>query len=75
MSHSRIVQEVYHGWDSDKGLRWKVDELQPPVWENTNSIVTAWKSKVKKDTVECVLKIPRATVDVINSSLSSYNVD
>ena len=74
-SRVQNVQEFYHGWDSQKGLRWKVDEFQPPIWENTNSIVTAWKSKVKKDTVECVLKIPRATVDVINSSLSSYNSD
>ena len=75
VSRSRIVQELYNGWDSDKRLRWKVDELQPPVWENTNSIVTAWKSKVKKDTVEYVLKIPRATVNIINSSLSSFDLD
>jgi hypothetical protein len=74
-SRGRNVQEFYSGWDSAKGLRWKVDEAQDPIWEDTNSLVTAWKSKVKKDTVECVLKIPLAQIEVINGSLSSYNSD
>ena len=74
-SRERNVQEHYTGWDSTKGLHWKVDEFQIPVWENTNSLVTAWKSRVKKDTVECVLKIPIAQIDVINASLALYNSD
>ena len=74
-SRERNVQEHYTGWNSTKGLRWKVDEFQIPVWENTNSLVTAWKSRVKKDTVECVLKIPTTHIDVINASLALYNSD
>ena len=72
-SWERNVQEYYTGWDCAKGLRWKVDETQSPVWENRDSLVTAWKSRVKKDTVECVLKIPSVQIDVINGSLASYN--
>ena len=74
-SRERNVQERYIGWDSAKSLCWKVDETQSLVWENTNSLVTAWKSRVKKDTVECVLKIPSVQIDVINGSLASYNSD
>jgi hypothetical protein len=74
-SRERNVQEYYSGWDSAKGLRWKVDDTQNPTWEDTNSLMTAWKSRVKKDTVECVLKIPSAQIDVINGSLASYNSD
>ena len=74
-SREQNVQEYYTGWNSAKGLRWKVDETQSLVWENTDSLVTAWKSRVKKVTVECVLKIPSVQIDVINGSLASYNSD
>ena len=74
-SRERNVQEYYTGWDSTKGLRWKVDETQNPVWENIDSLVMAWKSRVKKDIVECVLKIPSIQIDVINGSLALYNFD
>lgn len=74
-SRERDVQDFYHGWDSTKGLRWKVDDTEDPVWENTNSLVTAWKSRVKKDTIECVLKIPSAQVEVIKGTLPSFDAE
>ena len=73
-SRDRNVQDYYNGWDSAKGLCWRVDETQDPVWEDTNSLnMTAWKSKIKKGTLECVLKILSAQIHVINESLASYN--
>jgi hypothetical protein len=72
-SRDENVQETYSGWDSARGLRWKVDESQPPVWEHTNSLMTAWKSRIKKDTTECMLKIPLAQVEVINDSIAAYS--
>ena len=35
--------------------------------------MTVWKSKIKKGTLECVLKIPSTQIHVINESLASYN--
>lgn len=72
-SRDENVQETYIGWDSPRGLRWKVDESHPPVWEHTDSLMTAWKSKIKKDTTECMLKIPLAQVEVINDSIVEYS--
>ncbi|KAG0581688.1 hypothetical protein KC19_3G000300 [Ceratodon purpureus] len=66
------VQETYIGWDSVKGLRWKIDENQPPLWESTASLMTSWKSKVKKDTRECVLKIPMDQVKIIHDTLVEF---
>lgn len=67
------VQETYIGWDSVKGLRWKVDDTQPPLWENTASLMTSWKSKVKKDTTECTLKIPVDQIKVIHDSIVEFS--
>ena len=72
-SRDRNVQDYYNGWDSAKGLCWRVDKTQDPVWKDTNSLMTAWKSKIKKGTLECVLKIPSAQIHVINENLASYN--
>ena len=66
------VQELYTGWDSDRGLRWKIEEKEPPVWEETNALMTAWSTRIKKDTCECVIKIPAAQIEVIKQSLASY---
>ena len=66
------VQELYTGWDSDGGLRWKIEEKEPPVWEETNALMTAWSTRIKKDTRECVIKIPVAQIEVIKQSLASY---
>ena len=53
--------------------RWM--KPQNMVWKNTDSLVTAWKSWVKKDIMECVFKIPSVQIDVINGSLALYNSD
>ena len=66
------VQELYTGWDSDRGLCWKIEEKEPPVWKETNALMTAWSTRIKKDTRECVIKIPAAQIEVIKQSLASY---
>ena len=45
-SRNQDVQDFYTGWDSERDLRWKVDETEPPVWQHTNALMTAWKSRI-----------------------------
>ena len=71
-SRSVDVQEIYIGWDSDRGLCWKIKEKEPPVWEETNALMTAWSPRIKKDTRECVIKILATQIEVIKQSLASY---
>ena len=60
------------GWDSERGLRWKIQKKEPPVWEETNTLMTTWSTRIKKDTRKCVIKIPAAQIEVIKQSLASY---
>ena len=71
-SRNQNVQNYYTGWDSKRGLRWKVDEPEPPSWQHTDALMTAWKSRIQKDTVECMIKIPAIQIEVINQSLASF---
>ena len=49
-----------------------VDETQSPVWEQTDCFMITWKSRIKKGTLECLIKIPATQIEVINQSLTSY---
>ena len=60
------------GWDSERGLRWKIKEKEPHVCKETNALMTTWLTRIKKDTRECVLKILAAQIEVIKQSLASY---
>ena len=71
-SRSVDVQEFYIGWNSDRGLHWKIEKKEPPVWEETNALMTSWSTQIKKYTCECVIKIPTAQIEVIKQSLVSY---
>ena len=65
-SRNQDVIDFYTGWDNERGLCWKVDEIEPPVWQHTDALMTAWKSRIKKDTQECMIKIPAIQIEVIN---------
>jgi len=71
-SRSQDVQDFYTGWDTKRGLRWKVNVADPPIWEATNAVMTAWKSQIKKGTRQCLLKIPAVQIEIIKQSLASY---
>jgi len=71
-SLNRDVQDSYIGWDSERGWRWKVDEVEPPLWEEMNALMTTWWSSVKKETVQCMIKILATEIEIINLSLISY---
>ena len=60
------------GSHSERGLRWKIEENEPPVWEETNVLMTVRWPQMKKSTQECVIKIPGAQIEVIKQSLASY---
>nr|PNR31019.1 hypothetical protein PHYPA_027335 [Physcomitrium patens] len=66
------VQQFYTSWDSERGLHWKIEENEPPVWEETNALMTAWSPRIRKDTSECVIKIPAPQIEIIKQSLASY---
>ena len=66
------VQDYYIGWDNERGLRWKVDKTEPPSWQHTDALMTAWKSRIQKDTMECMIKIPATQIEVINQTLASF---
>ena len=42
------------------------------MWEETNALMIAWSMRIKKDTCECMIKIPAAQIEVIKQSLASY---
>ena len=71
-SRSMDVQQFYTGWDSERGLCWKIKENEPPMWEETNALMTAWWPRMKNGTQECVIKILGAQIEVIKQSLASY---
>jgi hypothetical protein len=64
--------ETYHGWDSETRLRWKI-ELNGPQWKHTDSIITAWKLRVQRDSAECTTKIPVKHIAIICDSIATYN--
>ena len=66
------MQDYYTGWDSERGLRWKVDETEPPSWQHMDALMTEWKSRIQKDIVECMIKISAIQIEVINQSLTSF---
>ena len=42
------------------------------MWEETNALMTAWSTRMKKDTRECVIKISATQIEAIKQSLASY---
>ena len=72
-SRNQDVIDFYTKWDIKRGLRWKVDETEPLVWQHTDAFMTAWKSRIKNDTQECMIKIPAIQIEVINQSLTLFN--
>ena len=72
-SRNQDVIDFYIGWDRERGLCWKVDEIEPPVWQHTNAFMTAWKFRIKKDIEKCMIKIPNIRIEVINQSLTLFN--
>ena len=72
-SRNQDVIDFYTRWDCKRGLRWKVDETEPPIWQHIDAFMTAWKSRIKKDTQECMIKIPAIQIEVINQNLTLFN--
>ena len=49
------------------------DPKNEEVWESTNSILTAWKSGIRKDTFHCVTSIPPRQIEIICQSQAATN--
>jgi hypothetical protein len=72
-SRSQLVQETYRGWDSEAGLRWKIEKSNDLQWEHTDSIITTWKSRIRKDRVECTIKILVDQIAIICYNIAAYD--
>jgi hypothetical protein len=46
--------------------------LNGPQWEHTDSIITAWKSRARRDSAECMIKIPVEQIAIICDSIAMY---
>ena len=66
------MQDFYTRWDNERGLHWRVDETEPPIWQHTDALMIAWKSRIQKDIVECMIKIPATQIEVIKQTLASF---
>ena len=78
ISRDENVLKFYTGWDVDGRLRWTVEKDVPESWQSTDAVITAWKSKVKKNVNERgvgkdpTLKIPLKQLDIIKASLERF---
>jgi hypothetical protein len=50
-------------------MQWRIEDSQPPVWEHTNSMMSAWKSEIRDGTRNPTMKIPSLQVNVIKELL------
>ena len=75
ISRSADVQAFYIGWDSEKGLWWRIEESELLVWEDTDALMTACSPRIRKGTRECMIKIPAPQIAVIKNSIASYNAN
>lgn len=56
-SRSWEVQDNYIGWDNDRGLCWRVNETELPLWEHMNALMTTWSSIIRNNIIHCLIKI------------------
>jgi hypothetical protein len=70
---SNHIQKTYDGWNGKRSMQWRIDESQPPVWEHTNSIMSAWKLGIREGTRNLTMRIPSLQVNVIKESLAVFD--
>jgi len=73
-SRNQDVQDNYTRWDNERGLHWKIDEIESLLWEKTNTLMIEWKFQIGKDIVHSMIKIPTAQNEITNQSLTSYTL-
>ena len=67
------IQRTYDGWDARVGLKWRTDDDLDEVWESTDSLLTAWKSRSQRDSSRSSINIPLEQVEIIKASLMRNN--
>ena len=77
VSRNKDVLKFYKDWDIDANLRWTIKKGVAVTWESTNSILTAWKSRSKKQDRSHsqekapTTKLPRGQIQIIKASLAT----
>ena len=72
-SRSQLIWETYRSWDSEVGWCWKIEELNGPQQEHMDYIIMAWKSRARRDSTECTIKIPMEQIAIICDSIVAYD--
>jgi hypothetical protein len=77
VSRDRDVLKFYKDWDTDVNLRWTIEKGVAVTWESTDSVLTAWKSRSRKQgggrgqDKETTTKIPKGQIQIIKASLAA----
>lgn len=75
MSRSKDVLKYYTNWDSNRKLRWTVERGVNVSSQATDSIYTAWKSRIthsdedSSEGIDVIITIPKKQVEIIKASL------
>jgi hypothetical protein len=70
---SNHIHETYDDWDGKRSMQWRIDDSEPPMWEHTNSIMSAWKSGIREGTRNPTMRIPSLQVNEIKESLVVFD--
>ena len=72
---AHAIEDDFTNWDIDVNLWWTIKKGVAITWENTNSVLTAWTSRSKKQEGSHsqektpTTKIPRGQIQIIKASL------
>ena len=71
-SFQHVDETTYSGWDSKQGNSWCEDKIFSPSWTNLSSVLTAWKPRMRAESSNPRIRIPKNQVDIIKQSVDAY---
>jgi hypothetical protein len=77
VSRDKDVTKFYKNWDTDVNLRWTIEKGVAITWESTDSVLTAWKSRSRRQggdgahERDSTTKIPKGQIQIIKASLAT----
>ena len=72
VSSQHIDEGTYLGWDTKQGNSWCKDKAISPSWSHTNCIMTAWKPRIRANTSDLRIKIPKAQITIIKEFVEAF---
>ena len=71
-SFQHVDESTYGGWNREKGNSWREDKAISPSWIHTDCIMTAWKPRIRAETSDPKIKIPKQQIPIIEASVEAY---